>query len=223
MKVNHDRTKKIIIDITDILRAQAQVAKNFKVESDKVTENKTYSQAYQAEKIDALRREYDIKYNGTKDEVAKKLEEILNIELENEQILEFDVPEFANTLAAINAAKGKLPENVISNIKLNFAGQYQALLTIAATFENYGVEVSRYGYDDYLRSVSLAIEPLIIQARNIERSEVSTAISLKKLLKNVIHFGEVRGITFSENVKTLGDGLDDDASNQLARRAMGLS
>lgn len=223
MKVNHDKTKNLIIDITDILRAQAQVAKKFRAESNTVNEDKTYSQKYKADLIAKLRENYDAKYNGTKDKITAKLEEILKIELENEEILELDVPEFANTLAAINSAQGNLPGYVIENIKINFAGQYQALSTIAAAFENYNIDLSKYGYTEYLRSAAITIEQLINKTRDIEQSEISTFISLKNLLEDVIRFGEVRGITFSENVKTLGADMDDEARTILARKAMGLS
>lgn len=222
MKVNHEQTKKLIIDITDIIRAQAQVAKSFRIDRNKWDNEKTYSQEYRNDLISKLREDYNTKYNETKEAIAAKLEEILKIELENEKILELDVPEFANTLAAINSVRGKLPETVINTIKINFAGQYQALLAIAAAFENYDVDLSEYGYAEYLKSVSFAIEPLFLQAKDIEQSEVSTFVSLHKLLKDVIKFGEVRGVTFSEDTKKFGDGLDEEAKEIIARKAMGL-
>lgn len=222
MKVNHDKTKNLIINITDILKTQAQVAKNFKVESDRINADKTYSQKYKADLIAKSREDYNVKYNETKDKITAKLEEILKIELKNEEILELDVPEFSNTLAAINSAQGNLPGYVIENIKINFAGQYQALSIIAAAFENYNVNLSKYGYTEYLRSADIAIEQLINKTRDIEQSEISTFISLKNLLKDVIRFGEVRGITFNENVKTLGADIDDEARMILARKAIGL-
>ncbi len=220
MKVNHEQTKNIILSIVEMLKTQAQVAKKYKADLDTVTADEMISQKLKNDRIAELRNNYIAKHSELKDKVEEKLNAIISIELENEKILELDVPEFSNTLAAINAAKGHLPSEVIDSIKLNFAGQYQALLAIAAAFKNYGVELSKYGYSEYTASVKAAINPLIIQAQNIEQSETSTFISLRKLFKDVIRFGEVRGIKFSDSDKTFP--FDDEIRTLISKQAMGL-
>lgn len=220
MRVNHEQTKRLILNIVDMLRNQAQTAKKFKGDSDVLIADNRMSQEFKNERIEELRNNYNAKYNEIKEKVEEKLNAIIPIELENEKILEFDVPEFANTLAVINAAQGKLPSDIIEGIKLNFAGQYQALLAIKATFERYEVDLSAWNFEEYTTSAGFAIQSLITQASNIEQSEVSTFISLQKLFRAVIRFGEVRGIKFSASEKTFAS--NDETSEALARQAMGL-
>lgn len=222
MKINHERTKNKILEITGLIRGQAQAATEYRQKSLNITQDETMSQNYKDEQIERLRDEYIRKYEETKQGLTKKLDEIIPLELENEAVLEFDIPEFANTMTAINAAEGNLPENVIKSIKLTFAGNYQALLSIRAAFERYGIDLEKYGYNEYTESVNTAITPLILEAENIERSEISTFISLRSLFRNVIKFGEVRGINFSESQKDFGEGYNEEAANILARQAMGL-
>ena len=139
-----------------------------------------------------------------------------------EKILEFDTPEFSNTLAAINAAQGNLPADVINGIKLNFAGQYQALITIKSAFDRYGIDLAPYGYEEYITSAGFAIQPLISAAKNIEQDEVSTVLSLKNLFDDILKFGKVRGIEFTPAEETFGE-YDEEDRELIARRAMGLS
>ena len=221
MKVNHDETKGIILSIVEMLKTQVQVAKKYKADSDAVTADEMISQKLKNERIAELRDNYIAKHRELKDKVEEKLNAIIPIELENEKILELDVPEFSNTLAAINTSKGHLPSEVIESIKLNFAGQYQALLAIKSAFERYEVDLKPWKYDEYTASVNYAIKPLIIQAQNLEQSEASTSISLRKLFKDVIRFGEVRGIKFSDSDKTFP--FDDEIRTSALKKAMGLS
>lgn len=221
MKVNHEQTKNKILDICRVLRDQANYAKAFRQESKKVIDDEMLAQKYKNDKLAQLREAYNAKYNETKDKVVKMLGEIAEIELEQEKILELDVPEFSNTLATINAAQGKLPADVIEGIKLNFAGQYQALLAIKAAFERYEIDLKHYGYDEYTTSVAFAIKPLENAAANIEQDEVSTVLSLKRLFDDVLKFGKIRGVTFTPDQETFGE-FDEEEENLLARRAMGL-
>ena len=189
MKINHEQTKHLIIGITELLRNQAQTAKRFRTESEAILSDGRMSQENINNSIAELRNSYIAKYNETKEKVEEKLNAILPTELENEKILELDVPEFNNTLAAINSAQGELPSEVIEAIKLNFAGQYQALISIKATFERYGKDLSPWNYEEYITSAGFAIQPLLTAAQSIEQSEVSTFVSLQKLFNAVIHFG----------------------------------
>lgn len=222
MKVNHEQTKNKIFDIAGLLREQARYAKNYKQEQIKITSDEMLAQKYKNDRLAELMAAYIAKHKETKEKVVALLNDITPIELEQEAILEFDVPEFQNTLAAINAAQGRLPADVMTGIKLNFAGQYQALLSIKAAFERYEIDLAPYGYEEYTTSAGFAIQPLIHAAENIEQEETSTIIDLQELFKKVIHFGEVRGIKFSEEAKTFGDGVDDEVRELLALKVMGL-
>lgn len=222
MKVNHEQTKNKIFDIAGLLREQARYAKAYRQNTQKLLDDKTLAEDYKNNEIAKLRTAYIAKYNDTKTKVVEKLNEIIPLELENEAILEFDIPEFANTMSAINSAQGKLPAEVMESIKLNFAGHYQVLNSIKAAFERYEIDLTPYGYEKYTTRAEFAIRDLITSAENIEQDEVSTIVSLNQLFNAIIHFGEVRGIEFTENAKTFGDGVDDEVRDILARRAMGL-
>ena len=135
MKVNHEQTKNKILDIVGLLREQARYAKSYEQEQIKITSDEMLAQKYKNDKLAELMTAYIAKYKETKEKVVALLNDIVPIELEQEKILEYDIDEFSNTLAAINAAQGKLPADVMESIKLNFAGHYQALLSIKAAFE----------------------------------------------------------------------------------------
>lgn len=221
MKINHDKTKGYILSICDLLKCQTKAAKEFKAEKEKVLTDNMLSEEYKNNCVAALRENYIAKYKETKVAIVKKLEAIILAEKENESILEYDVPEFSNTLAAINSAKGNLPSNVIESIKLNFAGQYQALLTIQAAFERYGVNLKDYKFNIYTTVAETAVNALIIQAENIELSEMSAFISLKKLYDNVISFGEIRGIVFTDEQKEYP--FSDEVRTEILKKSMRLS
>ena len=224
MKVNHEQTKNKIFDIAGLLREQARYAKTYRQSTQKLLDDETLAQDYKNNEIAKLRQAYIAKYNDTKTKIVDLLNEIATLELENEAVTEFDIPEFANTISVINSAQGKLPADVIHGIKYNFAGHYQVLNSIKAAFERYEIDLAPYGYEEYTTSAGFAINKLITSAENIEQDEVSTVVSLLQLFKDIIHFGEVRGIEFTENAKTFGDGVDDEETKEIiARRAMGLN
>lgn len=222
MKVNHETTKSRILDILGILREQARYAKIYKQECKKVLDDDMLAEKYKTDKVESLRVAYITKHNENKAKVVALLNEIATIETGQEKILDFDIPEFANTVAVINTAKGKLPADVMEGIKLNFAGYYQVLLSIQAVFEQFDIDLTPYNYHEYTTSAGVAVLPLIHAAENIEQEETSTIVSLHKLFKDVIHFGEVRGIEFSGPAKTFGEGIDEEVQETLTRRAMGL-
>jgi hypothetical protein len=221
MKVNHEQTRGKIIEITELLKAQAVTAQNFKENSNKVLADESLSQKYQNDRIAELRENYIVKHKETKEKVIAILEEISPLELENEKILEYDIPEFANTMSAINSTQGKLPADVMESIKLNFAGHYQVLLSIKAAFEHYGIDLTPYKYEVYVTSAAFVINDMMKMAENLELSESSSFIALRQLHAKVIRFGEVRGIKFSPDEKTFGS-ISEDVSDALARQVMGL-
>lgn len=221
MKVNHEQTRGKIIEITELLKVQAVTAQNFKENSNRVLADESLSQKYQNDRIAELRENYIAKHKETKEKVIAILEEIAPLELENEKILEYDIPEFANTMSAINSTQGKLPADVMESIKLNFAGHYQVLLSIKAAFEHYEIDLTPYKYEEYVTSAASVINDMIKMAENLELSESSSFIALKQLHAKVIRFGEVRGIKFSEEERTFGS-VSEAVSDALARQAMGL-
>ena len=223
MKINHDVTKTQIIGITELLRKQAENATTYRAAKVAVGADEMMSQKYQQDKITALRESYIAHLNDTKAQIIEKLNAILDDELIQESVLECDVPEFANTLAAINAANGVLPIEVMNSIKHNFAGQYQVLLAIRAAFERYEIDLEKCEYTDmYFSSAAMVLPGLINQAETLEQSEVATFASLKQLFRNVIHFGETRGISFTDFEKDFGEGNNEEADEVIARMAMGL-
>lgn len=108
----------------------------------------------------------------------------------------------------------------MDGIKKKFAGYHQAMLSIVAVFNRYGIDLKPYNYEEYTTSVAIAIRPLLDAAGNLEREETSSFISLMNLHNDVIRFGEVRGIIFSDEEKTFV--IDDDMREFLARQSMGL-
>lgn len=222
MKVNHEQTKRLIIDIVGILREQAHNTQNYRKSRDDVLSDENTSDSYKHEKIQAMCENYLAGLEKTKEMVSDKLNTILEIESENDDILEYDIPEFANTLSAINSAHGKLPPSVMGHIKLNFAGHYQVLKTIVAAFEHYEIDIKQYSYDEYIENANSQIAILLEKASNLEQSEISGVLALKKLCNDVIHFGELRGLEFTDSEKSFGVEIDDAAAEILARSAMGL-
>ena len=125
-------------------------------------------------------------------------------------------------MAAINASEGKLPYEVIDNIKFNFAGQYQALNTIVAALKRYGVDLSGYGYENYLKSASNYVSELQIKVENIELSKDATLFSLRDLFDEIIIFAETRGIKLNADDALFGELSEEEKQDFLTRRAMGL-
>lgn len=222
MKITHEKTKALVLDALELIKEQAKVAKTFKTALAEVETNQDYSELYKKEQIEKLRTGYIAKYNEAKEKISEKLNAILDAEVEQENILEFDVPEFSNTLAAINASEGKLPYEVIDNIKINFAGQYQALNTIVSALKRYGIDLSGYGYENYLKSASNYVSELQIKVENIELSKDATLFSLRDVFDEFVTFAETRGIKLSSDATLFIELSEEEKQDFLTRRAMGL-
>ena len=222
MYVNNEQTKTKILEIAGELRSLAHNARNFKKHTVAVQSDETMSEPYKKSKIEDMRASYEKTLNEKKAKIVELLNDIIPLVEENEAVYNLDIPDFANTMAIITASEGKLDPKLMDGIKLKFAGHYQALQAIKAAFERYEVELSKYGYDEYICPVGFAIPTLITAAENIEREETSVFIDLMDIFKKIIRFGEVRGIEFSEDAKTFGDGFDEEAGALFARRVMGL-
>lgn len=225
MKVNHDATKSIIYDIAGLLREQARRAMAYEKETQEIAQNPAYAESYKTKEIEKKRVAYIATHNDTQTQVAELIERMAEEEKKQEEILELDIPEYANTVASIQAAKGDLPAIAIDAIKKNFAGHYQALLIIKKLFSiyNYGIDLRVHGYEEYTQSAEHATMPLIKAAQNLELSGSAAPFSMYKLFRDVIRFGEVRGIKFSENEKAFVDGIEEDNLKEMqTRKAMGL-
>lgn len=222
MYVNNEQTKNKILDIAGELRKLAHSAKDFRKRTVAILQDETMSEPYKNSKIEDMRTAFTATYDEKREKIVDLLNDIIPLVEENEKKYNLDIPDFANTMSIITASQGNLPIETIESIKLNYAGHYQALLAIRAAFERYEVDLSKYGYDEYTQKGEFAISNLITAAVNIEREETTISLDLVKLFKAVIRFGEVRGIEFSEEAKTFGDGFDDEAEEILARRVMGL-
>lgn len=222
MKVNHENTKKKILEITSILKNQANSAKTFKKNKALILQDEARSEKYKTDAVAELAKGYYSLLEDTKKKLIEHLEEIIPLELENEAILQFDIPEYLNTVTTITSAKKELSADVINTIKLNFAGHYQVLNSIASILKSNDISPEQYGYSEYTRSVTDVIPGLISMAENLEQEENNAIISLHNFFKAIIRFGEVRGVAFSESEKNFGEGIDDEAKETLIRRSMGL-
>ncbi len=222
MKVNHENTKSKILEIAGVIREQANYTKTYKQNKSNVLADETYSEAYKNERLEKLHVDYLTHHKEVKNKLKGMLNEIMSYELENEAVVEFDIPEYTNTVATITASRNTLSADVINGIILNFAGHYQILNTLKAIFKSNGIDVQYYNFGEYAVSAREAVPKLISVAENIEQEENTAIISLKNLLSSVIRFGEVRGIKFDDDAKSLGSDIDSEASTIIARRAMGL-
>ena len=222
MKVNHTQTRNKIFSIAELLKAQANYVKNHRQEQRKITLDEKLSQSYKANRLEDLRTAYTAKHIETKEKIVALLDEIAPIEREQENVFELDVAEFGNTLAAINATEGKLPPEVITGIKLNFAGQFQALLCIKAAFDRYNIDLKPYGYEEYTTKAEFTLRSLVAAVSDIEQEESGAIIGLHDFFKKLVRFGEVRGIMFDDDFKSFGSDVDEEISDTIARKAMGL-
>lgn len=221
-KINHKPAQDIICDIILRIKKQVETTETYRQKKISIEADARMSREYQEKSIQELMQTYLAALNETRAFIIEKLEKVAELEGENEKILDFDVPEFSETLAAINATKGKLPEDVIFGIRDKFNGNYQVLLTITSALENYGIDLKKYQFGDYIATAAEKLVKLIKDAENIETSEASSFISLRELLHNVVHFGECRGMIFSDDFKMLNSELETVAKDLLARQAMGL-
>ncbi len=228
--INHKPAQDIICDI--ILRIQKQVETALKFKEQKVNyETDTrLAEEFRNTKIAEINSAYLAELQGTRAFIAEKLETVADLEAETENILDFDVPEFSETLAAVNTAKGKLPEAVIYGIRDKFKGNFQVMATIKAALEGFGIDLTPYKFNDYTEPAKESIARLLINAQNIETSEDTSFISLEGLLNDVVYFGRCRGMIFSDNFVSLAtdaaNGLakvKDAVQTQIAREAMGLA
>ncbi len=222
MKVNHEKTRNKIFEVAGVLREQANYTKTYKQNKSNVLADETYAEAYKNERVDKLRADYLAHHKEVKERLKNMLNDIMAYELENEAVVEFDVPEYTNTVTTITASGSTLSADVINGIILNFAGHYKILNTLKSIFKKNGIDVEYYNFKEYAMSAGEAVPKLISMVENLEQEENSAIVSLKNLLDAVIHFGKVRGIEFDENSQTLGKEFDGVASNILTRRAMGL-
>lgn len=214
-----------ILEVSDILRNQAEYADNYKKQQIEIQSNKTYSQEYQNERIAELRSLYIEKYNETKTKVIEKLNAVINTEKENEAVFDCGSSEYANTINMITSSSDKLSPEVINAIKLKFAGQYLVLNSIRSVFKHCGVDVDAkpYCYSEFTKKAEEELAEVIILTENAEQEETTAMISLRNIFRKLIRFGEVRGITFSEEERTFSYDMLDEEEEIRARKSMGLS
>ena len=141
-KINHKPAQDIICKIILRIKEQIKAAETYRQQKTTIEADTRMSREYQETRLKDLMQTYLAGLNETRSFIIENLESVAEFEEVNEKILDFDVPEFSETLAAINAAKGKLPAEVIFGIRDKFNGNYQVLLTIASVFENYGLDLT---------------------------------------------------------------------------------
>ena len=228
-KINHKPAQDIICDIILRIKKQVENALNYKKQKVTLETDERLNTEYREGQIKAINEKYLAELQDTRAFIAEKLEAVADLEAETENILDFDVPEFSETLTAVNTAKGKLPEAVIYGIRDKFKGNYQVMATIKAALEGFGIDLKPYKFNDYTEPAKESFARLIINAKNIETSEDTSFISLEELLNDVVYFGRCRGMVFSDDFASLPthisdavDKIKDDVQTQIARQAMGL-
>ena len=229
-KINHKPAQDIICDIIIRIKKQVETALKFKAQKVNYETDTRLAEEFRSTKIAEINSAYLAELQGTRAFIAEKLEAVAELEAETENIMDFDVPEFTETLTAVNTVKGKLPEAVIYGIRDKFKGNYQVMATIKATLEGFGIDLKPYKFNDYTEPAKESIARLIINAKNIETSEDTSFISLEELLKDVVYFGRCRGMVFGDDFASLPahvseavDKIKDDVKTQIARQAMGLA
>ena len=221
-KVNHKPTQDIICDVILRIKKQVSEAEAFRQKKIALETDTRMSREYQETQLSELRQSYIAGLNETKTYIIESLGKIAGIEEENEKILDFELPEFPQALASIDAVRGKLPDKIIFSIRDKFKGNHQSLLIIASALKFYGIDIEKYNFKDYITPATSKITELITDAENIEQSEVSSFISLRELLHNIVNFGECRGMIFGDDFKNLDSELEEIAKDLTARREMGL-
>lgn len=219
MKINHNKTKELIRECLKAIEEMAIAADTYKKKNIEVTSDDRLSRDYKEKQIDELRKAYFYMYDKTKETLLDRLKEIEEAERLNEAILELDIPEYANTLNTVVAAKGKLPEQVVKTILKTFAGHHQLLCSLREVFERFGVKTDIFA--PYTMTISGKTEGLRVLAGNIERSEHSSFIDLNKLYALFVDMGEKLGISFPDEVRQF-TAISDVISDAMVREVMGL-
>ena len=229
-KINHKPAQDIICDIILRIKKQVENALNYKKQKVTLETDERLNTEYREGQIKAINEKYLAELQETRAFIAEKLGAVAEIEKENESILDFDVPEFSETMAAVNAAKGKLPEAVIYGIRDKFKGNYQVMATIKAALEGFEIDLKPYKFNDYTAPAEECISQMIINAGNIETSADTSFISLGELLDEIVYFAECRGMVFGDDFKTFDPEtagavaeVKDAIQTQTARQAMGLA
>ncbi|MBR2499793.1 MAG: hypothetical protein IKB60_01800 [Clostridia bacterium] len=224
MIINHNTTKTIIEAIAELIGKQVDnVAAYKKVKSD-LASDKMYTEDYKAKKLEESWQIYLKQLEETKAAIAEKLEKIQSLESENEKIIELDDAELAGALTLVETTKGKLSEGAMLGIAKTLAGKYLALDTVAKAIENYGGEISKE-FAKYSIKAEDTIFVLSKETENLEQSPDTAELALKKLLDNVLEYGEKLGLSFGgvvEDISKKLEGPSEDAKEKQLRKAMGL-
>lgn len=222
MKINHEKTKENILKIISLLNAQGESASRYIKQYHEVVDDQTKSQSYQAEQVELLRVNYYNGYEERKKQIREIIEMVAETEAYNDSIVELDVPEYSNTVAIIHATGGDLPEEFISNAKYNFAGNYNAITSLVALLECYGLKSESFGYKEYARHSSEALNEIDIMVKDLERSEQAVFLDLRMIYEKILTFGKVRGLEFAES-ELNDDALRNElAEDLIANQVMGI-
>ena len=223
MRINHEITKSKTVDIIKELISLYNYTANYRKEKQRWIDDTTYAEPIKKERMEALDAAYLRRHMETKEKILALLEIILEAENENDDILEYDVPEFANTISVIHASSGNLPLEVLKNIRNNFLGQYQVLVTIRALLEHYEINLDNVDFVTYTQPSFIKIEILKNNVSALEQSEVSVCVDLKQIRRDLLDFCSIRGITFTDaELKDLDFSPDEEMETEIARQTMGL-
>ncbi len=221
MKTEHVATREKMYSVFKLCHELANAAKECRAVHDEYINNEDYSEKYRTEQINNAQRIYQTKHSETREKIIKYLEEIEVFEKEAETVFPIDNVEFANALSIINTAQENILPETIESFKLKFAGEYQLLLVLEVALKRCGIDTEKYKFSEYTEIASIKIYELIKQIGNLELSEISIFVPLNHFMEKLSHFGEVRGIIFPDETKTLIE-FDDKARDTLARHVMNL-
>lgn len=222
MRINHEKTYNNILEVVKLLNAQGNSAKNYLKEYHEIVDGTDHSQEYKNRKTEELMVAYYEGYGERKKAIREVIGKIAEDEAINDAIVELDVPEYSNTVAIIRATEGKLPHEFIKNIKDNFAGNYNAISSIVALLEFYGLKPDSYGFKEYARHSSDALNEIDIMVGNLERSQEAVFLDLRMIYEKIVTFGKVRGLMFSDEVLNDDALRDEVAEEEIAKRVMGI-
>lgn len=222
MKVNHEETRSRILQILDIIKEHGNTTDKYKKDLLEVNQDRVYSQEVKNERINNLEVTYRNAFENIKVQLLPLIDEVEELENQNEKITEYDVPEFAATVAAINAARAKLPRDVITGIIENFSGQYKALQTIHAIFKSYEPDSEIPSVTDKLFSDYISVTNGILKLRKcyekLEQSKDTSFLTLNNLFNETVHFAETHSIKLEDYQKDTGDIISAGASQERTAR-----
>lgn len=226
MQINHDKTKEVLFSILTFIKEYAKSVESNKASTKSILTDETLSEKTKNERVEKLRVEYNKAFNEAKTFLSEKYDKIEEIETENENILELDVPEFSNTYSVLSG--DVIPWGILPDVVKNFAGQHKVLLIFSELLEGKALTDTDNEYYNklkaYAEDVTSALFPIRDKTLNLEQSSDALTYSLYKLFEDIITFSEMHGIYFSDEQKAFGIDMSEDSEHMtnFMRKVMNI-